>query len=353
MLLQVWEEGLCMKNFKKTIKTIVLFLIVLTIFSSAIMELFLGTESYFYQDAKERDGIAGTIDYVVIGSSHGLRAFRPEILDEELDVNSYNLSGSLMTMLGKYEMLTKEIDRNPVKTVVLEMASSTIPRNRKNEGPEGEIYILGRFSKVLPRISYFFKSIRPSEYGKTYYAVLNRGVKCFYKLRNGKLTQYNTKAYKGYAEFKKDFTDISINYKKKFNSQSLDCQIYQPNIDYLDKIVDYCKSRDIRLIIVTTPVSLTTVCRYDNFDWSYEWYKKYCSEHDLEFYDFNLLKERTELFSDKGSFHDRYHLGNTGAKVFTNYFCDFMKKVDKGEDVSDLFYDSYAEFDANQFYSQK
>ena len=342
-----------MKNFKKTIKTTILFLICLIIFSSAVMELFLGSESYFYQDYRERDELAGSLDYIVIGSSHGLRAFRPDILDTELDVNSYNLSGSLMTMFGKYEMLKAEIERNPVKTVVLEMASSSIPRNRKKEGPEGEIYILGRFSSVFPRLSYFFRSIRPSEYGKTYYALLNRGVKCFYKLRNGSLTKYNTKAFKGFAPFKKDFADITINYKKKFNSQSLDTRIYQPNIDYLDKIVDLCKSNDIRLIVVTTPVSLTTVCRYDNFDWSYNWYKTYCEEHDLEFYDFNLLKARTEMFSDKGSFHDRYHLGNTGAEVFTTFFCDFMKKVDAGEDMSGLFYNSYKEFDENQSYYSK
>lgn len=342
-----------MKNFKKTIKTTVLFLIVLTIFSSAVMEFFFSSESYFYQDYRERDELAGTLDYFILGSSHGLRAFRPDIIDTELDVNSYNLSGSLMTMFGKYEMLKYEAGRNPVKTLVLEMASSSIPRNRKTEGPEGEIYILGRIRDIPSRLAYFFKSIRPSEYGKTYYALLNRGVKCFYKFRNGNLTKYNTKAFKGFAPFKKDFTDISINYRKKFNSQSLDTKIYEPNIDYLDKIVAFCKENDIRLIIVTTPVSLTTVCRYDNFDWSYDWYKNYCAENDLEFYDFNLLKERTTLLTDKGSFHDRYHLGNTGAEVFTNYFCSFMKKVDAGEDVSDLFYDSYAEFDANQFYSKK
>ncbi len=342
-----------MKNFKKTIKTTVLFLIVLTVFSSAIMELFLSTESYYYQDANERDNLAGSLDYFVIGSSHGLRAFRPDILDTELDVNSYNLSGSLMTMLGKYEMLTSEAERNPVKTVVLEMASSSIVRNRETEGPEGEIYVLGRFNRVLPRLSYFFRAILPSEYGKTYYALLNRGVKCFYKLRNGTLTQNNTKAFKGYAPFKKDYSDVVINYKKKYNSLTLSEDIYDPNIRYLDKMVAFCKERDIRLIIVTTPLSLATVSKYSNYDWSYNWYKAYCEENDLEFYDFNLLKERTNLFSDRDSFHDRYHLGNTGAEIFTNYFCDFMKKVDSGEDISDLFYGSYAEFDANQPYSQK
>ena len=69
-----------MKNFKKTIKTTVLFLIVLTIFSSAVMEFFFSSESYFYQDYRERDELAGTLDYFILGSSHGLRAFRPDIM---------------------------------------------------------------------------------------------------------------------------------------------------------------------------------------------------------------------------------------------------------------------------------
>lgn len=342
-----------MKNFKKAIKTTVLFLIFAALISTLIMEFFFRSETYYYQDYRERDAMAGSIDYVVLGSSHGLRAFRPEILDEQLGVNSYNLCGSLMTMQGKYQILTMEIDRNPIKTVVLEMASSSMTRNRETEGPEGDIYLLGRFSSFAPRMKYFFQSILPKEYSKTYYVFLKRGITCLYKLRTGSLTKNNTKAYKGFAPFIRDYKDITINYKKKFNSQSLNTQLYDWNEIYLNKITDLCKERNIRLILVTTPLSKTTVCRFDNFDVSREYYEKYAKEHDLEFYDFNLLKERNDLFSDLTSFHDRYHLGNTGSQVFTDYYCTLMKKVDAGEDISDHFYGSYKEVDENEFYSKK
>ena len=119
-----------MKNFKKACKTTVLFLLILVILSASVMGLFFQSESYFYQDYRERDELAGTLDTLILGSSHGLRAFVPEIMDKKLGVNSYNLAGSLMTMQGKYEMLRTEADRNPVKTVILEMAASSLTRNR-------------------------------------------------------------------------------------------------------------------------------------------------------------------------------------------------------------------------------
>ncbi len=341
-----------MKNFKKACKTTVLFLLILVILSASIMELFFQSESYFYQDYRERDELAGTLDTLILGSSHGLRAFVPEIMDKKLGVNSYNLAGSLMTMQGKYEMLRTEADRNPVKTVILEMAASSLTRNRVEEGPEGDVYLLGRFSHFIPRLSYFLRAFRPSEYGRAYYVYLARGVQCAYKLKNGTLWKYNKKSVKGHPEFHKDYKSVRIKYKKKYNTESLNTEIYDWNVKYLDKITAYCKEKGIRLILATTPISLAAICRFDNYDVARERLVEYCEKNELEYYDFNILKKRNELFSDKTSFHDRYHLGNTGARDFTRYFCSFMKKIDKGQDVSKLFYKSYAEFESDQDYAK-
>ena len=272
-----------MKNFKKACKTTVLFLLILILISASIMEMFFQSESYFYQDSRERDELAGTLDTLILGSSHGLRAFVPEVMDKKLGVNSYNLAGSLMTMQGKYEILKTEADRNPVKTVILEMAASSMTRNRVEEGPEGDVYLLGRIRRFAPRMSYFFRAFRPAEYGRAYYVYLARGVQCLYKLKNGTLWMHNKKSVKGHPEFHKDYKDVRIRYKKKYNKQSLPEEIYDWNVKYLDKIVAYCREKDIRLILVTTPISLATICRYDNNDTAREWYVDYCGKNDLEF----------------------------------------------------------------------
>ena len=80
------QEVSYMSSFKKAIKTIVLFLVILTFITTCIMELFFSSECYFYQDYRERKELAGSLDYLIVGASHALRAFRPDLLDEDLGV---------------------------------------------------------------------------------------------------------------------------------------------------------------------------------------------------------------------------------------------------------------------------
>ena len=341
-----------MSSFKKAMKTIVLFLVILTVITTCIMELFFSSECYFYQDYRERKELAGSLDYLIIGASHGLRAFRPDILDEELGVNSYNLAGSRMTMQGRNELLTLETSRNPVKTVVLEVSFDSMERDRDEEGPEGDVYLLGRFEGFVPRMKYFLSSFRLSEYPRAYYVYIARGVVVMKKLCSGNFTLYNTQTIKGYAPFVKENTKIPSKLKKIYNIESFEESIYPDNVRYLDQMTALCKEKGIRLIMVTTPLSRATVCRYDNLDTFREWYAAYAQEKGIEFYDFNLIKNRNKLFPDKEAFFDKYHLGNKGAETFTHFFADFMKKVDSGEDVSKLFYESYKAYDADQKYAQ-
>ena len=78
------------------------------------------------QERKTRKDLAGTVDYLVVGASHAQLGFVPSVLDQELGVNSYNLSSLLMPVTGRYFLLEKEIKRNPVKTVVLEVSYDTL-----------------------------------------------------------------------------------------------------------------------------------------------------------------------------------------------------------------------------------
>lgn len=188
-----------MNNFKSAIRTCIIFLIVLTILSAAIMSAFFIGENYYYQDSRERAELSGTLDFFVCGASHAMRGFRPDILDQELGVNSYNLSCSRQTMQGRYELLNLELNRNPAKTVVLELSYDSMTRNRDEEGPEGDMYMLGKLGGFMPRIKYFFSAIRPKEYGRMYYNYIDNGVNCIKKIIHGTWTNQNTKLEKGYA----------------------------------------------------------------------------------------------------------------------------------------------------------
>lgn len=336
-----------MNNFKSAIRTCIIFLIVLTILSAAIMSAFFAGENYYYQDSRERAELSGTLDFFVCGASHAMRGFRPDILDQELDVNSYNLSCSRQTMQGRYELLSLELNRNPAKTVVLELSYDSMTRNRDEEGPEGDMYMLGKLGGFMPRIKYFFSAIRPKEYGRMYYNYIDNGVNCIKKIIHGTWTNKNTKLEKGYAAYKRDDDELNQDLKKIYHTRSFEETVYEPNVEYLNKIIALCKEKNVQLILVTTPLSKVTVCRYDNLDTFREWYENIANENGLQYYDFNLIMDKEEKLPDSSAFSDKFHLGNKGAGTFTKMFTDVLNKETAGEDTSALFYDSYSELESH------
>ena len=308
-----------MNNFKSAIRTCIIFLIVLTILSAAIMSAFFIGENYYYQDSRERAELSGTLDFFVCGASHAMRGFRPDILDQELGVNSYNLSCSRHSMT----------------------------RNRDEEGPEGDMYMLGKLGGFMPRIKYFFSAIRPKEYGRMYYNYIDNGVNCIKKIIHGTWTNKNTKLEKGYAAYKRDDDELNQDLKKIYHTRSFEETVYEPNVEYLNKIIALCKEKNVQLILVTTPLSKVTVCRYDNLDTFKEWYENVANENGLQYYDFNLIRDKEEKLPDSSAFSDKFHLGNKGAGTFTKMFTDVLNKEAAGEDTSALFYGSYSELESH------
>ena len=128
-----------MRNFKKTARAVLaLLLCVLVLYAGYTAPYFYGT-AYYYQDASARSALRGSLNLLISGSSHAFRAFIPEQLDRTLGTESYNLACSMQTMEGRYRLLRKELERNPVQTVVIELSYNALTRSRAAEGPEGDL----------------------------------------------------------------------------------------------------------------------------------------------------------------------------------------------------------------------
>ena len=231
--------------------------------------------------------------------------------------------------------------------MVLELSYDSMTRNRDEEGPEGDMYMLGKLGGFMPRIKYFFSAIRPKEYGRMYYNYIDNGVNCIKKIIHGTWTNKNTKLEKGYAAYKRDDDELNQDLKKIYHTRSFEETVYEPNVEYLNKIIALCKEKNVQLILVTTPLSKVTVCRYDNLDTFKEWYENVANENGLQYYDFNLIRDKEEKLPDSSAFSDKFHLGNKGAGTFTKMFTDVLNKEAAGEDTSALFYGSYSELESH------
>lgn len=328
-----------MHNFKKIIlHTALLIFFVIIILICSTLPYFWG-ESYYYQDYKVRTSLSGKLDTLVIGSSHALRSIKPTVLNEKLNTKAYNLSSPLMSMYGRYVMLEKEINRNPIKTVYLEISYNALTLDRKTLGLEGDLYVLGRFDNVFERINFFTNAFPPDEYRKVLSDIIVRSKNSF-SIHNT-IEQYKTF---GYLSMPSNNQLLSDEVKEKVkNTKVLDTKIKEESLYYFDKIIKLCKKNNIRVIFVVTPVTERMILEYSNLDDIFSQYIDLAKKYNCEYYDFNLDKHRKKLYSEETSFYDITHMSDSGAEIFSNRLAEIIKCVDQGNNVSNYFLNSYAE----------
>lgn len=334
-----------MRSFKKALLAALGFFACVIAFAGILIFPYFHGESYYYEDARVRDDLAGTVDTIVSGASHGYCAFDSCILDEELGTSTYNLSGPMMTMQARDTLLKKELDRNPVKTVFIEVSCNMLVRDRRLEGPEGDIYALPRMGSFRERLSYFFAAFEPEEYLTVCADTLDRGIQAWKARLRGEGSKVDESA-RGFL--RRDSRDLSVTpeeFAELHNKTRMDMQDLWTNKEYFWDMVEACQDRGIEVILVATPLSDRKLIEYTNLETPYGWMCYYAEKYGCPFLDFSLYRERDALFDDATAFFDEYHLSSTGAAVFTRELAELYRAIQNGEDVSPLFYRSYNELD--------
>lgn len=339
-----------MRSFKRAVIVTLLFALVMGAGFTAVAEVYFNTNTYYYQDSDAREELAGQIDTLICGGSHGFRAFVPSVLDEEMGVCSYNLSGALMTMKGRYTLVKKELERNDIDTVIIELSYNATTRDRKTEGPEGDLYVLGRLDSMPERLGYFFTSMYINEYDRVLYDTFNRGIESIIALvRNG--TEYDHTLTKGYRPVgSKSCTTTVESYLKNFKRTSFRENETEYNLRYLELIAELCNQHGVRTVVVVTPVNDRYLYQHSNLDTVMSMHSKWAQEHGFEYYDMNLIKTKNELFDENTAYYDDSHLSKDASEVFSKEIAVIMNEAKAGKDVSGYFYSSYEEAEKNGKY---
>lgn len=333
-----------MRNFRKTLISTLAVLLCFAMLVGIAEWPYFTKEGYYYQDAKVRRQMAGSIDTIVSGASQGLRAIDPRTLDEVLGCSAYNLSSVLDTMKGRYQMLKYELDRNPVDTVILELSYDALTRSNGTTGYEGNLYHLGRMDNAWQYLSFFIMDVKPEDYVQTLYDTVNRGITIWKQMATGTLTrpvQYETHGFVPCAAATAQ--PEPEEYPALYHTKELDLDKNEEDLKWLTRTLELCRERNIRVILVTTPVSEGRLWEYDGYDTVRSWYRELSEAWDLSFYDFNLYRDKVSHYPEDTSFYDKGHMSLEGAEVFSRDLAEVLDRADRGEDTDGLFYDSYEE----------
>lgn len=342
-------------DFRKAVLGTIYFIVFTVILSVVVMYPYFSRYmmgEMFFQDAPIRKEMAGSLDFLVVGASQGCRAFDTSVLDEHLDVNSYNLAVPMMTMDARDYMMKKEIERNEVSAVVIEISYNVLARDRESEGPEGILTTLGNLDNIAERWEFFTSNVLFKEYGQVYYQMLDYGIRSWANIFSGNVPVYSVgSSKKGYSGLEaSDMTLTQEEFRERYQlaQSSARIEYNDESCMTLEGMISYCQSRGIRVILCVVPVSEGDLARHnmDSKNALNEYLEKLADEYGCEAYDFNLLKNRAELFPEATAFYDESHLSAAGADSFTRMFC----KVVTDADPESYFWKSYDEAEQESVY---
>ena len=334
-----------MQSFKRILKTVSIFLAVVIVLSIGFGALYFRGENYDYQDYRERDALAGKLTVLINGASYVMYGVDPEVLDHSLGVNSYNLTTSMLTLEGRYTLLAKELARNPVHTVILEVSPDTVIRNRAEEVPEGDLHMLGKLGTAAERWAYFKDNFYLSEYPLAYYDAVSRGMESAFALLTGRYQKENTVARKGFYYTDNEKRPIPTDYRNIYHVHSFPdvSEIPEENVKGLERLLDLCRENGATPILISIPNSKAYNCMYANLDDYDRWYQEFAASHDVKYVNFNRHKEKLTLLPDETCFYDETHLNQEGAAVFSKMLSVVVRDIWNGKSYEWMFYKSLRE----------
>ena len=332
-----------MRNSKRVLLSVVCFVLVFAILAALSLGIYYGSETLAIMDSRVRASLAGSLDRLMIGSSHAWNGFMPAVFDARLHSSSYNLSGGVFPMYAKNYFLQKELQRNPLKLVYIEISDDTLTRTNEHDYAEGDEIAIARLDSWGERLSYMKRFLSFNDCVNVFSRALLRGGQAAVAILQGKSTlDYAARGYYG-----KDGTDVSLSPEEAEREHNVDkitpADYRAENIEGLTTLMKTCRDAGIQPVIVVLPVSDTHLWKTEGEEEFRLWLEDYGREQGCRVYDFNLLRDRYELFSDKDSFRDGGHLSRRGAETFTTVFAELMEKAEQGEDISGRFFESYDE----------
>lgn len=297
------------------------------------------------QDAWLRDSLAGELDYLIAGASQAQCALYTPEIDGVLQCSSYNLSYDALGNYEKKVLLEKEMSRNPVKTVVLELSYDLPFSTRKTDYTDANIHFINRIDTFSERLAYYASYVNTENKWFVYSDAIWGSL---HTLLFGASDKVDDEA----AQLKgsrllpgRDYRLQQDEIAAALDSEPMDTQAFcAETVDAFAELIALCKAHGAEVVVAVVPVSEQYLWRKANLDAFDDWARAFCEENGVAYYDFNLLIERDTLLSDEDCYStDTHHMSETGAKRFSKRFAEILQAANQGEDVSPLFYPSFKE----------
>lgn len=341
-----------MRIFKRFLLYIAAVLLVVVTLSLLILIPWMNAPVDYHDQALRRQ-LAGQLDTLVIGQSYTMDSIIPGILDRKLGTSTYNLSGSLMPIYAQRFMAEKEIARNPIHYVLLEVTPDTFTNDETENYGNGDSYIIARLDSFGERLRYLREHVQLQDWPNVYARLMLLSLR---SAVNGILGHPNSIVNEDRGFNPQRAKDVSLDPEIAplvYLSSHIFGTERESNIREFESLIETCQKMGCEVILIYTTVSHAKVWQIYDQDEFRLWTQDLASKYNVPVFDFNLLRDRYSLFSDEYSFSDENHLSAEGAKVLSEAIADVLYRYRSGEDVSNLFFNTYWEAIQHSVYMQE
>lgn len=343
-----------MRNFKK-----VLYLILSLCLIEIIAVFCLEPVTYQYyleKDLEKLESEGKQPDVVLVGDSRIYRSFIPKVFDSKFGDGTHctiNTGTGSQTIQQSYYYLKDLLRCYPVKYAVVELTYTCFLENNFEENVQGKMLVLDRLRHPLSKLEFIVENLEPEEWTyllKSYrykdrieQVQENIMQKLDADIRRGiDLRKDEHYADRGFVWTQNRYQNGAIGLPETAPVQWEHDKISEASFEYLDKIIDLCQKNRIELILVTGPTTLSTIYSVEEYEDSYQTFKKYAQEKSVPYFELNLLKNRKTLLPDS-MMRDSDHVSGEGAEVVSELFCEILNAYFAGQDTRGWFYPSVNE----------
>lgn len=333
-----------MRSFKLALIKVIIFTVIFAVVCTPSVYCYFKYGSNNNNIKPELAAEEGEIDFLFCGASQFVWGFVPELMDDYCSVNSFNIASGLLSMEGRYTIIKEVVEKNPVKTIIFDLSYNSLERSDETDTIEGTILLAERLN--------FADGLR---YTAEHISLSDASAYIGYVMRTGTYTLLD-KVILNEDDVRESFVGKgfwggheatsmvgNIHWKKDSYPKYREYNTDEKTMEYLDKIMSFCKSNNITVYFVTTPYP-TRVISWSDRQGMLDVHKSLAQKYGCVLYDLNLHKDKNNLFYDETSYYDGEHLSTAGAVACTELLADLLKSNDKGIMYSDNFYNSYYEF---------
>ncbi len=299
------------KIAKRAVTGIILTVITLTVFfllndilvvkrSDGITDM----KSYY---AQER----GTVDVLILGSSHAGMNLDAAELWEDYGIASFALWGSAQPFWSTYYFLKEALKTQTPDVICLDVFAACFPFDYSDDARQvtnvaGMHYNLNRLEAAMaagPPERWVDLFLGLPLYHTRYEELTGDDLRYFpfsAHLADEKGTGWRSGVYEGSIEDVTKVTDRA--------------SLHPKEEEYLRRIIEYCKEKDIPLLLIGTPNSGSKAYIQQYFNTVAD----IAEEYSVEFIDYNLMDEETGLTADD-YWTDGIHLNTEGARKISRH----------------------------------